>query len=146
MLNDRCSLPHTTAFATTAARLARVVNRVPAVVSVALLLAVTEMTATGVVPVAGVRVEAQSSRRSVITDATGVYSPSGAYGADNLVSTIKPRHVPFRRTVTMSGDTRLHIRVDRMQSDVLVGEVFEGTEAGRVPVEGVELSCDGGQQ
>lgn len=104
---------------------------------------VTEMTTTGVAPVEGVRVEEQSSRRSAMTDANGVYRLSGAYGADTLVSTTKAGYVSSRKIVTISGDTQLDIRVDRIVSYVLSGEVFEMTEVGRVPIEGVGLYCDG---
>jgi hypothetical protein len=44
--------------------------------------------------------------------------------------------------VTISGETELDIRVDRIVTYVLSGVVFEVTEAGRVPIEGVDLYCD----
>jgi hypothetical protein len=78
-----------------------------------------------------------------MTDSNGFYSLSGAHGADNLVSTTKAGYVSYRRTVTISGDTQLDIRVDRIVSYVLSGVVFEVTEGGQMPIEGVEVYCDG---
>ena len=42
----------------------------------------------------------------------------------------------------MSGDTLLDIRLDRIVSYTLSGLVYELTEAGQVPIEGVEVYCD----
>jgi hypothetical protein len=105
--------------------------------------AVTEMTPTGTAPVEGVRVEEDFSRRATMSDANGFYSLSGVSAANTSVSASKPGYVTDRKTVAISGDTRLDIRVDRVVSYVLSGRVFEVTEAGQVSIEGVELYCDG---
>ena len=87
--------------------------------------------------------KSESSRRFATTDANGFYSLSGLSAANTSVSVNKPGYVADRRTVTISGDTQLDIRVDRIVSYVLSGVVFEVTESGQVPIEGVELYCDG---
>jgi hypothetical protein len=104
---------------------------------------VTEMTSAGVTPVEGVRVGVLSSGGSATTDANGSYSLSGLSPRSNSVSVSKPGYVTDQKTITMVGDTRLDIRVDRVVSYVLSGMVFEVTEAGQAPIEGVELYCDG---
>jgi hypothetical protein len=148
---------------------ARFVKRLSAVISIGLLLSgcegpsssptspgsptvtgaytlsgvVTELTPAGMAPVEGARVEEARSRRFATTDANGFYSLSRLSAANTSVSVNKPGYVSNTRTVTISGDTQLDLRVERMVSYVLSGLVFEVTESGRVPIEGVELYCDG---
>jgi hypothetical protein len=45
-------------------------------------------------------------------------------------------------TITMTGDTQLDIRLERAGPYVLSGVVYEITEAGPLPLEGVQLYCD----
>ena len=150
-------------------RFARFVKRLSAVISVGLLLSgcegpsasptspgpptptgtytlsgvVTELTPAGMAPVEGARVEEARSRRFAMTDANGFYSLSRLSAANTSVSVNKSGYVSNTRTVTISGDTQLDLSVERIVSYVLSGVVFEVTELGQVPIEGVELYCDG---
>jgi Carboxypeptidase regulatory-like domain len=103
---------------------------------------VTEMTSTGPVAVAGVRVEDASAHEYAITDATGFYSVTGLRAAISSISASKSGYVSGQKTVTISSDTRLDIQLERIVSYTLSGMVFGVTPTGRVPIVGVELYCD----
>jgi hypothetical protein len=103
---------------------------------------VSELTPAGLAPVEGARVEESNSRRVAMTNDDGFYSISGVHARPSAVSASKPGFVTSTRTVEISGDTRLDLRVDRIPTYTLSGVVFELTAAGRAPIEGVELYCD----
>jgi hypothetical protein len=101
------------------------------------------MTSAGATPVEGAQVTVLIGGGAARTDANGFYSLSGLAATNNSVSVSKPGYVTDRKTVTISADTQLDIRVERIMTYVLSGRVFEVTEAGHMPIEGVELYCDG---
>jgi len=104
---------------------------------------VSEMTPMGLVAVEGVTVQEANSRRQTLTDAAGLYSFAGLSGSSNSVSASKPGYLTQTRTLSISGDTRLDLQVDRIvTNNTLSGVVFEATAGGRVPIEGVEIYCD----
>jgi hypothetical protein len=86
--------------------------------------------------------EEANSRQYAMTDGNGFYSIPGLRGASNSVSASKAGYVTGTRILAISGDTQLDIRLDRIETYTLSGVVFELTEAGRAPVEGVEVYCD----
>lgn len=103
--------------------------------------AVSEMTATGPSPIEGARVDAGSGL-SATTDESGLYRISGLPATSRSISVTRGGYVTQTRTVTVSGDTLLDIRLDRIVSYTLSGLVYELNEAGQVPIEGVEVYCD----
>jgi len=113
----------------------------PSSVTYTLYGAVSEETTTGAAPIAGARV-VDGSGGTATTDANGHYSISGLPASSRLISVTRGGFLTGTRTITMTGDTQLDIRLERVQSYVLSGVVFEITDAGRVPLEGVELYCD----
>ena len=113
----------------------------PPAVTYSLSGVVSEMTATGSAPIEGAKVAEQSGRTGV-TDADGHYSISGLTETNRIISVSRNGYVTGTRTVTMSGDTQLDIRLERIQTYTLSGVVFEITEDGQRPLEGVELYCD----
>ena len=102
---------------------------------------VTEMTAIGLAPVEGAKV-VDASGRSAATDRDGSYSISGLPASSRTISVTRYGYLTGTTTITMTGDTELDIRLERIETYVLSGVVFEITDAGRVPLEGVELYCD----
>ena len=103
---------------------------------------VLEMTAIGSAPIEGARVVDMSSGRSAMTDTQGLYSIPGLSAMSRSVSVTRSGYVTRTATVIMGGDTQLEIRLDRLVSYTLSGVVFEITDAGQVPIEGVEVYCD----
>ena len=107
---------------------------------------VTEMTDAGPVPVEGVFVQEASTQRWAMTDPNGFYSISGIQATNTSVSAIKAGYVTVATPLTATADTRLDIlvaRVARIGTYTLSGMAYELTPAGRVPIEGVVLYCDG---
>jgi len=104
---------------------------------------VTEMTPNGPMPIRGAAV-AQTTRFRALatTDANGRYSMPGLSAASYTISVTSFGFVTETNTVTMNGDTQLDIRLERVGSHILSGVVFEMTETGQLPVEGVEIYCD----
>ena len=104
---------------------------------------VTEMTPNGPVPIRGATV-AQTTRFRALatTDANGRYSMTGLSAASYTISITSFGFVTETQTVGMTGDTQLDISLERVGSYVLSGVVFETTETGQVPVQGVEIYCD----
>jgi hypothetical protein len=113
-----------------------------ATVTYSLSGAVSEMTATGSAPIEGARVAEMNSGRVGVTDANGLYSIPGLSATSRSVSVTKDGYVTGTKTVRMNGDTQLDIRLERIESYILSGVVFEITAAGQVPIEGVEVYCD----
>jgi len=104
---------------------------------------VSEMTAAGPVAIKGaVVVERNSVRTQAVTDANGRYVLTGLSAASYTISVSMDGFLVETRGVSMTGDTQLDIRLERMASHILSGVVFEMTEAGSVPVQGVEIYCD----
>jgi len=114
----------------------------PAVVSYILSGAISEMTATGSAPIEGARVAETGSGRTAVTGFDGLYSIPGLSAMSRSISVTKWGYDAETRTVTMSSDTQLDIRLNRVASYILSGVVFEITATGRVPIEGVEVYCD----
>jgi len=101
------------------------------------------MTPNGPVPIRGATV-AQTTRFRTLatTDANGRYSMTGLLAASYTISVTSFGFVTETQTVGMTGDTQLDISLERVESHILSGVVFETTETGQVPVEGVEIYCD----
>jgi hypothetical protein len=114
----------------------------PAGVTYTLSGAISEMTATGAVPIEGARIAEMGSGRFAVTGANGLYSIPGFSPTSRFILVTKWGYETETRTVSISGDTQLDIRLDRVASYILSGVVFEITAAGRVPIEGVDVYCD----
>jgi len=102
---------------------------------------VSEETAAGPAPIEGAKIVDESGRNAV-TDVNGQYSISGLPARNHSISVTRDGYVIGLKTITMTSDMKLDIYLERIESHVLSGVVFEITEAGRVPIEGVELYCD----
>ena len=96
----------------------------------------------GPTPLDGVVVRDDSSGRQTTTDGSGSYSLSGLPAANRSVSASKPGYVTTRSSVVVNGDTRLDLDINRIVTYTLSGVVFEVTESGRLPIEGVSVYCD----
>jgi Carboxypeptidase regulatory-like domain len=104
---------------------------------------VSEMTPTGPVPIQGaVVVQRNAVSTQAVTDANGRYILTGLSTSSYTVSISMDGFMIETKGVTMTGDTQLDIRLERMASYILSGMVFEMTETGPVPVERVEIYCD----
>lgn len=114
----------------------------PATQTYSLSGSVSEMLAAGGEPIEGARITEASSGRTTITDANGRYTIDGLTATSRSVQVAKDGYVGATRTVAMTGDTQLDIRLARLAHNVLSGVVYELTAAGRIPIEGVELYCD----
>jgi hypothetical protein len=105
--------------------------------------AVTEVTEGGPMPVEGARVMVSLTVQSAITDANGFYSIPGVRVSTAFVTVIKDGYVQVNTPLTATTDTRLDLRVVRIAYYTLSGMAYEVTPAGRVPIAGVVLYCDG---
>jgi len=103
---------------------------------------VSEMTADGSVPLANALVTDTSTAQVSRTDANGFYRITQLAAASHAITTTRAGYVTETRRVDLSGDTQLDIRLDRIASHTLSGVVFEITDGGQVPIEGVEIYCD----
>jgi Carboxypeptidase regulatory-like domain len=103
--------------------------------------AVSELTPAGFAGIQGALVVVNIGRVAT-TDANGHYVIPGLSATSRFVSVSRFGYVSATHMMTMTGDTQLDIRLDRMASYTLSGVVFEITEAGRVPLKGVEVYCD----
>lgn len=104
---------------------------------------VSEMTPTGPVAIHGATVTQRNSVRALaVTDANGRYSLTGLSALSYTISVTMSGFITETKAVTMTGDTQLDISLERMANHILSGMVFEMTETGQVPVEGVEIYCD----
>lgn len=106
---------------------------------------VAEMTEAGPVPVAGALVRVRSEiplQRDATTDDDGRYVLAALPDGSVSVTTSKDGYVTDVRTVPLSGDTELDVRVVRSATYTLSGLVFETTSAGASPVEGVAVYCE----
>ena len=104
---------------------------------------VAEAVEDGTFEVAGVEIREERSSRTAISDENGMYSLSGLQAIDNVIHARKPGYVSGRTPVTISADTRLDLTIFRATGYVLSGVTFEVTPNGNVPVEGVDIYCDG---
>jgi Carboxypeptidase regulatory-like domain len=111
--------------------------------------AVSEMTADGSSPIEGAQVIVvrpeladPSSGRIAMTDSNGFYSIPGLPRTTRSIVISKPGYVSETKLVSMSSDTKLDVELERVEGHILSGVVFEVTDAGEVPIEGVELYCD----
>jgi hypothetical protein len=95
------------------------------------------------VPIAGVLIRDDSSFRAATSDQGGMYTLAGLQAMNHAVLSSKPGYVSGRTQVAISGDTRLDITIVRATAYVLSGVAYELTPHGDVPVEGVNLYCDG---
>jgi hypothetical protein len=102
---------------------------------------VSEMTSSGPVPVAGIKVEDPVSRNSSSTDGYGQFRLALTEGVYALQAT-GPQFEARSQTVTVAGNIRLDIQMTRRVSFTLSGRVSEDTGDGKVPIEGVEIYCD----
>jgi Carboxypeptidase regulatory-like domain len=105
--------------------------------------AVSEETPAGPAPVEGARVETSAPYGFAMTDAKGFYKITGLRAISSSVTVTKSGYVTGLQTVTIQGDTQLDFQVNRIASFTLSGMVFEATPEGQMPIEGVELYCDG---
>jgi Carboxypeptidase regulatory-like domain len=104
--------------------------------------AVSEMTADGSLPIEGAQVADPTSSRTAMTDSSGFYSIPGLSRTTRSVVVSKPGYVSETKLVLMSSDTKLDVELNRVEGYILSGVVFEVTDVGEVPIEGVELYCD----
>jgi hypothetical protein len=106
---------------------------------------ITVTTGSGSFPVGGARVEESNSHRITTTNQEGLYSIPGLQPTNNFVTVSKAGYISDTRPVTINGDTRLDIEVALVEvvTYTLTGVVSEMTETGLLPVEGVQLYCDG---
>lgn len=98
-------------------------------------------TPAGRIPVEGARVSERNSGQSITTGVDGRYSLQGLHGT-SVVSVSAWGIEPLTRAITLNGDTELDIAVVELRSFTLSGVVFERTEAGTAPIEGVHVYCD----
>jgi len=96
-------------------------------------------TPTGLAPVEGVVVQEANLGQRATTDTNGAYSISGLYAMSNIVTASKIGYETDSRTLTISGDTRLDLRVVRRATHTLSGVISEVTTSGRAAVEGVRI-------
>lgn len=101
-------------------------------------------TANGLVAVPGARIRAETggARAETVTDQTGGYQLNGLYAGSHTVSTSKDGYEVDTRTVTVTGETRLDIRIEVQVLHKLYGRVFERTPSGPVPIPALEMYCD----
>ena len=103
---------------------------------------VTELTAAGMVPVAGALAEETRSERRATSDVDGRYRISGLTIGSAVVRTAKAGYVTSIRNVDIRADVSLDIQMVTETAYVISGVAYENTSAGRVVVEGVLLYCD----
>jgi carboxypeptidase family protein len=104
---------------------------------------VSEMRPNGPAPIAHAALaQTNPARGLAFTDANGRYSATGLAASSYTISVTRDGFVTQTTAVTMSGDTQLDIRLERVPSHILSGVVFDMTDTGQVPVEGVEIYCD----
>ncbi len=103
---------------------------------------VSEMTSNGPEPLEGARVVDNAFGQTAVTDINGRYSIPGLPAMSHSVSIAKDGYLTETKTVTMAGNTRLDIELDRLVFYILSGIVFEVTPGGQVPIEGVQIYCD----
>jgi hypothetical protein len=100
---------------------------------------VTEMTASGKVPIRGALVEENNIRRSSHTDASGRYRLA-AMPAGAITIQVSGFHFePAGRSVTVSGDTTADVDLRRREEFTLSGIVMEETLTGQAPLAGVHI-------
>ena len=104
---------------------------------------VTETTESGPMPVAGAMVMELSTRAFALTGEDGSYTLPGLRAMSTSVSASKSGYVTQTKPLTVTGDARLNLVISRPPPYVLSGLVYEVTAAGRVPIDGVVLYCDG---
>ena len=85
----------------------------------------------------------ERSSRIAISDANGRYSLSGLQAIDTVIHARKPGYVSGRTPVTIRANTRLDLTSSVSQDTIFSGVTFEVTPNGNVPVEGVDIYCDG---
>jgi hypothetical protein len=76
---------------------------------------VTEMTDEGEIPVEGVEVTETGARTFAITDARGAYRLGDLRRAVSELWMSKPGYVDDMKSVTLSSDTRVDLRVERIR-------------------------------
>ena len=103
---------------------------------------VTEMTDEGEMPLEGVRITAIGTFTSVQTDAAGAYRLGGLRRSTLDVTAFAPGYELVTKSITARSDLQADFRLAR-SGFVLSGIVYETTPAGRVPLDGVVLYCDG---
>lgn len=99
--------------------------------------------ATGVVPLEGVQVSWTSDpltgQQSVMTDGSGYYSIPGLPATTGITVSKYP-YRQERRSLWLTGDTRLDLQLVRLDPYHLSGVVSELTPTGLVPVEGAQVT------
>ena len=107
---------------------------------------VTETTASGPMPVAGAMVMELSTRAFAFTAEDGSYTLPGLRAMSTSVSVSKSGYRDADETAHRDRrrpPRHRHQPVPMPQTYVLSGLVYEVTAAGRVPIDGVVLYCDG---
>ena len=113
----------------------------PAVTTYTVSGVVSEMTATGLVPLSGVLVRETLSFHSSRTDDQGSYSIAGVppRSAGNTISAGKTGYTTGTVTQAIGGDTRVDLQLERRPTYTLSGVISEITATGLVPIEGVTV-------
>ena len=107
---------------------------------------VSTLTPTGLVPIAGVRVDFAGGAGLVTelvttTDTNGFYTMKGVDATTTRVSASKAGYENSSQNVTIGEDTRVDLRLTPVGTFTISGTVFELTAAGRIPLE-ADLYCD----
>jgi hypothetical protein len=105
---------------------------------------VTEMTPSGPAPLEGAVVQFVGSPIAMTTGGDGSYTLSlSSTSRSPAMGASKPGYTSTYTNV-VPGDTRRDFLLSRIAANnTLSGQVFETTATGRVPIEGVQVYCDG---
>jgi hypothetical protein len=77
-----------------------------------------------------------------MTDNDGAFVMSDLAPVNRVVTVSKPGYLTERSNVTMVGDTQIVVLLRPERTYILSGVVFELTDQGQVPLEGVHIYCD----
>jgi hypothetical protein len=107
---------------------------------------VSTLTSTGLVPVAGVRVDFAGGPGPVTglvttTDTNGFYTMKGVDTTTTRVSASNAGYENSSQNVTIGEDTRVDLQLTPVATYTISGVVFEVTAAGRTPLD-ADLYCD----
>ena len=106
---------------------------------------VTETTPSGSAPLEGALVRDDGGQETLTGD-DGLYTFAYTRASATIVRTVtvsKDGYTTIHSSVRMSADTRRDLQMSRIVTYTLSGVVFESTASGRVPIEGVQVYCDG---
>jgi hypothetical protein len=100
------------------------------------------MTPSGPAPLEGAVVQFVGFPVAATTDGDGSYTLSLSTTGSRTMGASKSGYITTYTSV-VPGDTRRDFQLSRNNLHTLSGQVFEMTATGRVPIEGVQVYCDG---